>query len=47
MALDRPGKVAALAHVGCPAVVLDPPAPIPMRLLSAGPMDSCFPRERG
>lgn len=38
LALDRPGRVAALAHVGCPAVVLDTSAPIPMRLLSVRPL---------
>ncbi len=34
LALDRPGRVAALVHVGCPAVVLDSSAPFPMRVLS-------------
>lgn len=33
-AIDRPDRVAALAHVGCPAIVLDTSAPLPMRLLS-------------
>lgn len=34
LAIDRPERVRALAHVGCPAIVLDTAAPIPMRLLS-------------
>lgn len=34
LALDRPERVAAMVHVGCPAVVLDTSAPLPMRLLS-------------
>ena len=38
LALDRPDRVAALAHIGCPAIVLDTAAPLPMRLLSARPL---------
>lgn len=34
LAIDRADRVAALAHIGCPAVVLDTSAPLPMRLLS-------------
>lgn len=34
LALDRPERVAAMVHVGCPAVVLGTSAPLPMRLLS-------------
>lgn len=34
LAIDQPDRVAALAHIGCPAVVLDTSAPLPMRLLS-------------
>lgn len=34
LAIDHPDRVAALAHIGCPAVVLDTSAPLPMRLLS-------------
>lgn len=30
----RPGRMTALVHVGCPAVVLDSSAPFPMRVLS-------------
>ncbi|MEE8600672.1 alpha/beta fold hydrolase [Euzebya tangerina] len=30
----HPERVAAIAHVGCPAIVLDTSAPLPMRLLS-------------
>jgi 2-hydroxy-6-oxonona-2,4-dienedioate hydrolase len=35
LAIEQPERVAALAHVGCPAIVLDTSAPLPMRLLSA------------
>ena len=38
LALDRPHRVAALVHVGCPAVVLETSAPLPMRLLSVKPL---------
>jgi len=34
LALDRPERVAALVHIGCPAVVLDSSVPIQMRFLS-------------
>ncbi len=34
LAIDHPDRVGALAHVGCPAIVLDTSAPLPMRLLS-------------
>ena len=34
LALDRPDRVTALVHVGCPALALDSSAPIEMRLLS-------------
>ena len=34
LAIDRPDRVTALAHVGWPAIALDTSAPIPMRLLS-------------
>lgn len=34
LALDRPNRVSAMMHVGCPAIVLDSSAPLPMRLLS-------------
>lgn len=37
-ALDRPERVAALVHVGCPAMVLETSAPLPMRLLSVRPI---------
>lgn len=33
-ALAQPGRVRALVHVGCPALILDTSAPLPMRLLS-------------
>lgn len=32
--LDQPDRIAALVHVGCPALILDTSAPLPMRLLS-------------
>ena len=38
LAIDQPDRVAALAHLGCPAVVLDTSAPLPMRLLSVRPL---------
>ncbi len=38
LAIDEPGRVAGLAHVGCPAIVLDTSAPLPMRLLSVRPL---------
>jgi 2-hydroxy-6-oxonona-2,4-dienedioate hydrolase/4,5:9,10-diseco-3-hydroxy-5,9,17-trioxoandrosta-1(10),2-diene-4-oate hydrolase len=34
LAIDRPDRVAAMTHVGCPAFILDTCAPLPMRLLS-------------
>jgi len=34
LAIDQPERVAALVHVGWPAVMLDTSAPLPMRLLS-------------
>jgi pimeloyl-ACP methyl ester carboxylesterase len=34
LAIDQPGRVGALAHIACPAIVLDTSAPLPMRLLS-------------
>ena len=34
LALDRPARVTALVHLGCPAVVLDTGAPLPMRVIS-------------
>lgn len=33
LAIEHPARVAALVHVGCPAIVLDTSAPLPMRLL--------------
>ena len=38
LAIDHPDRVAALAHIGCPAIVFDTSAPLPMRLLSARPL---------
>jgi pimeloyl-ACP methyl ester carboxylesterase len=38
LAIERPERVAALAHIGCPAIVLDTSAPLPMRLLSVRPL---------
>ncbi len=33
LTIDQPNRVEALAHIGCPAIVLDTSAPLPMRLL--------------
>lgn len=38
LAIDRPDRVAALVHVGCPALALGTSAPLPMRLLSVRPL---------
>ena len=38
LALEHPDRVAALVHLGCPAVVLDTSAPLPMRLFSVRPL---------
>jgi pimeloyl-ACP methyl ester carboxylesterase len=38
LALDQPERVAAMAHVGCPAFWLGTSAPIPVRLLSVPPV---------
>lgn len=38
LAIERPERVAGLVHVGCPAIVLDTSAPLPMRLLSVRPL---------
>lgn len=38
LSIDRPERVAALAHIGCPAVVFETSAPLPMRLLSVPPL---------
>jgi pimeloyl-ACP methyl ester carboxylesterase len=38
LALDRPDRVAALVHVGCPAFWLGTSAPLPLRLLSVPPL---------
>ncbi len=38
LAIDRPDRVAGLAHLGCPAIVLDTSAPLPMRLLAIRPL---------
>lgn len=46
LAIERPERVAALVHLGCPAVVLDTSAPLPMRLLSARPMGRAMMRLR-
>ena len=38
LAIDEPDRVSALAHIGCPAIILDTSAPLPMRLLSKRPL---------
>lgn len=32
--LDQPDRISVMVHIGCPAIVLDTSAPLPMRLLS-------------
>ncbi len=46
LALDRPNRVIAMVHVGCPAIVFDTSAPLPMRLLSAKPLGQLLTRIR-
>ena len=46
LALDRPERVKAMVHVGCPAIVLNTSAPLPMRLLSARPLGRLLTRLR-
>lgn len=38
LALEWPNRVSAIMHLGCPAIVLDTSAPLPMRLLSVKPL---------
>jgi pimeloyl-ACP methyl ester carboxylesterase len=38
LAIDQPDRVSALVHIGCPAIVFDTSAPLPMRLLSIRPL---------
>jgi 2-hydroxy-6-oxonona-2,4-dienedioate hydrolase len=38
LALDRPDRVAAMVHVGCPALLPGSSAPLPMRLLAVRPL---------
>ncbi|MEN8041960.1 MAG: alpha/beta hydrolase [Actinomycetota bacterium] len=38
LAIDRPDRVTAITHVGCPALVLGTSAPAPMRLMSVRPL---------
>ncbi len=37
LAIERPDRVSAMVHIGCPAFVLGTSAPFPMRLLSVRP----------
>jgi 2-hydroxy-6-oxonona-2,4-dienedioate hydrolase len=46
LALDRPERVQALVHVGCPALALDTSAPLPMRVLSVRPLGRLLTRLR-
>jgi pimeloyl-ACP methyl ester carboxylesterase len=46
LALDRPARVKAMVHVGCPAIVLGTSAPLPMRLLSVRPLGRVLTRLR-
>ena len=36
--MNKPDRIAALTHIGCPAIVFDTSAPLPMRLLSIRPV---------
>lgn len=38
LALDRPDTISAFVFIGCPALVLETSAPLPMRLLSVRPL---------
>ena len=38
LALDRPERVAAMSHVGCPATILGTSAPFPLRMMSIRPL---------
>jgi 2-hydroxy-6-oxonona-2,4-dienedioate hydrolase len=38
LALDRPERVAAMVHIGCPAFALGTSAPFPIRLMSVKPL---------
>lgn len=42
LALDRPEKVPAMIHIGCPSLVLNTSAPLPMRLLSVRYLGQCM-----
>jgi pimeloyl-ACP methyl ester carboxylesterase len=44
LSLDRPDRVAATAHIGCPALVLGTAAPLPMRLLSVSGLGALLER---
>jgi pimeloyl-ACP methyl ester carboxylesterase len=36
LAIDRPRRVSRMVQIGCPALILDTSAPLPMRLMSIG-----------
>jgi pimeloyl-ACP methyl ester carboxylesterase len=38
LALDRPQRVAAMTHIGCPALILGTSAPVPMRFMAIPPL---------
>jgi pimeloyl-ACP methyl ester carboxylesterase len=38
LAIDRPERVVALAHIGTPAFILETSAPLPLRLMSVRPL---------
>lgn len=46
-ALDQPGRVARLIHLGCPAVALGTAAPLPMRLIATPGVGRLLMRLRG
>lgn len=44
LAIDRPQRVGAMAHIGCPALAPGTSAPLPMRMLSARPLGAALMR---
>lgn len=46
LALDEPHRVAAMTHIGCPALILGTSAPLPMRLMSFPPVGRLMLRSR-
>lgn len=46
LALDHPERVTSMVHVGCPAIVFETSAPLPMRLLAVRPLGRLMTRLR-